>query len=82
MNESQKEKQKELLSEGRGWDCYMFARDVPGADIQALQARVLEIGTGCDCYRFAINIHSADVDVDALIDKAERLQRSAWELHD
>ena len=110
MNESQEEKQKELLSEGSGWDCHTFARDVPGADVDALQARVMEIGDGEDCCRFAIDVHGADIktlqervleigdawscsefamnvhrddaDVDALIDRAERLRRIAWELYD
>ena len=61
MNESQKEKQKELLSEGSGCDCCVLAKDVPGADIQALQSRVMEIGDGDDCCEFAINIPGADI---------------------
>ena len=41
MNEQQKIKQARVLTEGSGWDCYLFARDIMG-----LQARLFALG--CD----------------------------------
>lgn len=38
------ELQEIILKDGTAEDCYSFARDVKGADIEALQKRVLEIG--------------------------------------
>lgn len=40
MNEQQKIEQAYVLTGGSGWDCYWFARDIAGADIDALQARI------------------------------------------
>lgn len=60
MNEQNKAKQAQVLAEGSGYDCYIFARDIKGADIPALQSRVLEVGSGWDCYWFADNVEGAD----------------------
>ena len=40
MNEQQKIEQARVLAVGDGDDCYWFARDIEGADIDALQARI------------------------------------------
>ena len=45
---------------GDGLDCYLFARDIKGADIERLQERVLMVGDGLDCYLFARDIKGAD----------------------
>ena len=43
MNEQQKIEQARVLTEGSGRDYYLFARDIEGADIDALQARIKEL---------------------------------------
>ena len=61
MTKKEMKEQEELLKEGDGWECYRFASDVKGADIEKLQARVLKIGCSWDCYMFARHVKGADI---------------------
>ena len=54
--------QARLLEVGDAIDCYLFARDVPGADIRTLQARVLADGNVWRVTEFSC-IPGADVEV-------------------
>lgn len=40
MTKDQIIKQACVLTLGSGWDCYLFARDIKGADIEELQDRI------------------------------------------
>ena len=44
-----------------GQNCYHYARDIRGANIEALQARVLEVGSAIWCLLFARDIKGADI---------------------
>ena len=56
MNEQQKIKQARVLTEGSGWDCYLFARDIMG-----LQARLFALGCGDGGSLFGQHIEGADI---------------------
>lgn len=60
MTPEQQREQDRLLKEGTGWDCTEFARDIEGADSEALERRVLAIGDEFDCYVFARDVRGAD----------------------
>ncbi|MDD4878501.1 MAG: hypothetical protein PHO02_05700 [Candidatus Nanoarchaeia archaeon] len=65
MNDEQKEEQAKLLKKGDGAHCYFFAKcvqHVKGADIQALQERVIKFGNARVCWLFARNVSGADIE--------------------
>jgi len=62
------------LETGNGEDCYVFAINIPGADVQALQARVLEVGDAWDCCMFAKDVPGADA--DELLARSESLRQN------
>ena len=43
MNELQKIEQARVLEIGDGWDCYRFARDIMGANTEALLSRAEQL---------------------------------------
>ena len=63
LTKEQQEEQTRILERGTGWDAYGFARNIPGADIEALQQVVLECKDGYFVYRFAKDIPGADIQV-------------------
>jgi len=52
--------QTRIIKCGSGYDAYKFARDVRGADIGALQNKVINDKYGHTAYEFAINVKGAD----------------------
>lgn len=73
MTKDEQKEQARLLSEGNGWNCYVFAKYTDGADVEKLQARVMEIGDSLNCYAFAEFVEGAD---------AEKLRARARELEE
>jgi len=53
LTPAQREMQDELLDNGMGANCMAFVRSAPGADIEALAARILSSGSPEDCLEFA-----------------------------
>ena len=62
MTPEQEKRQQAIIERGDAVDAYRFARDVEGADVNALQAVVVERGNGWDTYQFARDIEGADID--------------------
>lgn len=48
LTPEQAQEQARILQNGSGFEAYQFASEVPGADIPALQARVLAVGENWD----------------------------------
>ena len=59
LTPEQSQKQARILQDGSGFEAYQFASEVPGADIPALQARVLAVGESWDL-NFARDVSGAD----------------------
>lgn len=53
--------QQKIIESGIGCDAYLFAKDVKGADREALQYVVLEYGDGLDVTNFARYVKGADI---------------------
>lgn len=70
--------QTRILKEGTGRDSYLFARDVPGANVPALQARVNAVGTGMDACFFARDVPEADI---AACQTRVLQVGNVWDLH-
>ena len=64
LTPEQAAEQARILREGSARDAYQFARDIPGADIPGLQARLLSVCSGQEALLiayFAKEVDGADV---------------------
>jgi hypothetical protein len=52
-----------MLKKGSAYDCSLFVRDVPGADVKRFQKVVMEKGDAWVCEVFARCVKGADVEL-------------------
>lgn len=53
--------QRILCRKTTGWEAYVYASKIPGANISMLQQAIIDKGTAGDMLRFAQNIKGADI---------------------
>lgn len=75
--------QQDIINSGTGWDAYIFARDIDGADIRALQKVVSERGDGRTAYKFACQIYGADIEAlqQVIIDRCDAIHAYDFAKH-
>ena len=61
LTPQQQVEQASILESGSGVRALQFARDTPGADVKALEQRVLAVGSGHEAYVFAQHIPGANI---------------------
>jgi len=71
LTKEEEKTQQQIISDGKAWDAYWFARDVPNADISLLQRVVIEYGSGWAVTCFACTIKSVNAEAlqQVIIDK-------------
>lgn len=60
LKPEQAQEQARILRCGKAYEAYLFAHNVPDANILALQTRVLAVGSPAEIHQFALTIPAAD----------------------